>query len=67
MDKRDLSLFIKADEFNQLNDIVGNIPTKYGLGLVNFFTLIRQKRNTEDQMAEELKKNLETDSDKHKS
>ena len=46
-------LFITKDELQQLDGLVGNVPTKFGLPIVQFFQLVGQKRATEAQIAEQ--------------
>lgn len=46
----DNSILIKDEELKQLDSIIGQMPTMYGLPLVNFFNLVRQKRNAEAQL-----------------
>lgn len=45
----DNSIFIKDEELKQLDSIIGQMPTMYGLPLVQFFQLVRQKRAVEKQ------------------
>jgi len=47
---RDNSLTINDQEFFQLDQIIGEIPTKYGIKFVQFFNSIRQKRMSEQSM-----------------
>jgi hypothetical protein len=44
MPVKDNSLTINDQEFFQLDQIIGEIPTKYGIKIVQFFSLVRQKR-----------------------
>jgi hypothetical protein len=47
---KDNSLTINDQEFFQLDQLIGEVPTKYGLKFVQFFNMIRQKRDVEKQM-----------------
>lgn len=42
-------LLIKAEEVKQLDSILGELPTKWGLTLINFFQAVSQKRFQEAQ------------------
>jgi hypothetical protein len=46
-------LLIKEAELQQLDRVIGDIPTKYGMPLAQFFQLIGQKRQAEEQAAVE--------------
>lgn len=50
-------LFLTKDELQQLDGLIGNTPTKFGLPIVQFFQLVGQKRQVEaQQVAENVKK-----------
>jgi hypothetical protein len=42
-------LVIKQDEVNQLNNILSELPMKYGIPVVNFLNQVAQKRAQEAQ------------------
>ena len=44
-------LLIKANELVHLNNIIEQIPTKFGLPLVQFFSQVSALRNQEAQIA----------------
>jgi hypothetical protein len=44
-------LLIKANELVHLNNIIEQIPTKFGLPLVQFFSQVSALRNQEAQVA----------------
>lgn len=52
-------LFLTKEELTQLDNVIGELPTKFGVQLIRFFQLIGQKRQAEAQA--EIKKNQETD------
>ena len=41
------NLVIKQDELKQLDNLIGNLPTRYGHALVNFLELVHKKRTLE--------------------
>lgn len=47
------NLVLKPEDLKTLNDLVGNIPTRYGMPLVQFFNLIEQKRKLEQKQESE--------------
>jgi hypothetical protein len=44
-------LVFKSEEINQLDKIISEIPTKYGLPLVNLIQTVAQRRYEESQAA----------------
>ena len=42
-----MPLLLKDDELKQLDVLVGEVPTKFGVPIINFFQLISQKRAVE--------------------
>jgi hypothetical protein len=51
MSQQDNSLLINDQEFFQLDQLIGELPTKHGIKLVQFFNMVRQKRMAEEQQA----------------
>lgn len=51
-------LSLTQEEFTQLDRLIGEVPTKVGLPIVQFFQLVQQKRQVEKQQ-EEIKKQSE--------
>lgn len=49
--KQPEGLFITKEELQQLDGLIGNTPTKFGLPIVQFFQLVGQKRQVEAQQA----------------
>lgn len=54
-------LFLTTAELQQLDGLIGNVPTKFGLPIVQFFQLVGQKRQAEAQQAEENTKSKSTE------
>lgn len=44
-----VAIFLTEEEFRQLDQLIGDIPTRFGAKLVSFFTLIGQKRAAEQK------------------
>jgi hypothetical protein len=52
-------LLIKANELAYLNNIIEQIPTKFGLPLVNFFSQVAALRRQEETIAQQQKAQAE--------
>lgn len=51
-------LFITNEELQQFDKIVGELPTKYGIQVIQFFNAVQQKRQAEAVALEQsLKEN----------
>ena len=44
-------VFITEQEFAQLDNIIGNIPSRHGIAVIDFFRAVQHKRNLEAQQA----------------
>lgn len=59
-----IAFYLDSQEAQQLDEIVGNIPTKHGYRLVQFFDLINQKRQAQAQADAEQKANAEAEAER---
>lgn len=59
-------LLIKDAELKQLDNLIGEVPTKFGLPLIQFFQLISQKRQTEQQVLKNVSLSDEKSNEKEK-
>lgn len=55
-------LVFKGEEIRQLDELIGQVPTKQGLPLVNFINSIAQKRNQEAQLQAKIESTKTADS-----
>lgn len=52
-------LLIKENELVQLQSMIGEIPTKYGINLIGFIGGVTKKRNDENAQLEKAKQSLD--------
>lgn len=62
MANQEAQLLFKGEEIKQLDELLGNVPTKFGLPIVQLIQQIAQKRYNEAQEAESPSKSISADS-----